>query len=170
MRRIALLEMLRSAEYQMLERQLVDALQAPPLSAKADAPPVSVLPDLVDQCWRRLKSCHSSFDNRPDDTQLHALRIEAKRVRYAAEASAETCGKPAEKLGSRAADLQDVLGDLHDSIIAAHWLKKVERNPGTAEAANDLYAMQVAAARKHRRAWARAWEALDRKQLRPRNW
>jgi CHAD domain-containing protein len=169
-RRTALLDMLRSAEYHMMERQLVDAVQTPPLTAKADAPAVGVLPDLVDQCWRRLKSCHRSFDNRPDDTQLHALRIEAKRVRYAAEASAEACGKPAAKLGSRAADLQDVLGDLHDSIIAAHWLRKVQRNPDGAEAASDLHAMQVAAARKYRRAWPRAWKALDRKQLRPLNW
>jgi len=168
-RRVALLEMLRNLEYHVLEQRLVDAMERPPFSGKADAPAFDVLPNLVDQCWLRLKSCHRSFDNRPDDTQLHTLRIEAKCVRYAAEASAQSCGKRAAKLGARAADLQDVLGDLHDSIIAAQWLRKVSRTPDFA-ASDDLQAMQVAAAQRHRRAWPRAWKALDRKRLRPRNW
>jgi len=169
-RRSALLEMLQSTEYHLLERQLVDALESPPFTERADARAGELLPDLVDQCWRRLKTCHRSFDNHPDDTQLHALRIEAKRVRYAAETSAGACGKRAAKLGARAADLQDVLGELHDSTIAAQWLGRLELDPDVAAVAGKLHAIQIAAAQKYRRVWPRAWKALDQKRLRPRNW
>ncbi len=52
------------------------------------------------------------------DEQLHDLRIRAKRCRYAAEAAAAATGKNAAKFAREVAALQEVLGELHDAVVA----------------------------------------------------
>jgi hypothetical protein len=47
----------------------------------------------------------------------HDMRIAAKRLRYALEATSFCLGKPAETARRRARDLQDVLGELHDCDV-----------------------------------------------------
>ena len=59
----------------------------------------------------------------PTDEDLHSVRIGAKRCRYAAEAVAPTIGKRARTFARAAADLQQVLGDHHDAVVAEGWLR-----------------------------------------------
>jgi CHAD domain-containing protein len=50
------------------------------------------------------------------------VRILAKRCRYAAEAYAPLLGKRTHRLASTARELQDVLGELNDVVVAERWL------------------------------------------------
>ncbi len=104
----------------------------------------------------------------PTDDALHEVRIRAKRLRYACEAVAGVIGKPATDLARAAADLQGVLGDFHDAIVAEEWLRGVAV---TAPAAQALAAGQVIGrereeAARCRAAWPASWKRLDRKKLR----
>ncbi len=52
------------------------------------------------------------------DTALHEARKAAKRARYAAEAAVPALGSAASRQAEAAKDLQQVLGDHHDSVVA----------------------------------------------------
>ena len=80
----------------------------------------------------------------PADEALHEVRIRAKRLRYACEAVAEVVGPPAVQLARAAADLQGVLGDFHDAIVAEDWLRSASASatPAQSLAAGQLIARQ----------------------------
>jgi CHAD domain-containing protein len=54
--------------------------------------------------------------------QLHALRIEFKRLRYAVEFFREVLGEESKLIVAEIKKLQDHLGDLNDADVAAHML------------------------------------------------
>ena len=95
-------------------------------------------------------------------------RILAKRCRYAAEAVAPALGKDAAKLGAAVADLQGVLGDLHDAVVAEAWLRQaVVRGPAAhALAAGQLIALERSEAEESRRAWREVWKQASARRLR----
>jgi CHAD domain-containing protein len=100
------------------------------------------------------------------DEALHATRIRAKRVRYAAEAVAPVFGKPARAFARAAATLQDVLGEHQDAVVASAWLREAAGPTAQAFAAGQLAAIEAEAARSARAAWPSAWKTLSRKRLR----
>jgi CHAD domain-containing protein len=164
--RARLLEGMRTARYLTLLDDLVAAAADPVLVADASRRAADVLPRLVSRPWSRLVREHAAMDSPPTDDQLHQLRIRAKRVRYAAEAVAPVVGRPATALATAAAGLQTVLGDFHDAIVAADWLRRhTGRSPARAFAVGVLYAMELHRADEQRRAWPKAWKALSRKRL-----
>ncbi|MFC5379839.1 CHAD domain-containing protein [Aquipuribacter nitratireducens] len=57
------------------------------------------------------------------DAALHEVRKAAKRVRYAGEALTGVHGKKAARLASRAEDLQDLLGEHQDAVVATDRLR-----------------------------------------------
>jgi CHAD domain-containing protein len=104
----------------------------------------------------------------PSDDALHEVRIRAKRLRYASEAVAPAVGKPALALARSAADLQGVLGDFHDAIVAEAWLRTSTQGAGSAQAlaAGQLIARERDDAAECRAIWARAWKRLNHKKRR----
>ena len=58
------------------------------------------------------------------DEALHEARKAAKRSRYAAEAAQPTAGTRAKKLAGAMEDLQELLGDHHDSLVARQVLRE----------------------------------------------
>jgi len=54
---------------------------------------------------------------------LHEARKAAKRARYAGEAVLPAAGKPAQKLVTAMEDLQELLGDHHDSVVTRDLLR-----------------------------------------------
>src|SRR5207244_3110067 len=109
--RTDLLASLRERRYATVLDDLVEAANAPVLLLEADLPAASVLPRLVRKPWKKLKRAVDALDEPPADEELHAVRIAAKRVRYAAEAVAPLLGKPARDLAEAASELQDILGE-----------------------------------------------------------
>ena len=90
--RTAMLIALRSARYLHLLDTLVDLAAAPPFRKAAGklTPRTSqrLASKIVQKPWRRVAYAVESLGPDPSDTQLHQVRILAKRSRYAAEAAA----------------------------------------------------------------------------------
>lgn len=164
-----LLGTLRGARYRALLDRLVAAANTPALQLEADLPASTVLPSLVQRPWRRLSRRVKALGDEPTDEELHAVRIEAKRVRYAAEAAAPLLGGRARAFARAAAALQEVLGDLNDAVVAEAWLRgwaQRSRPAPAAFAAGELAGLERAAAQQARARWRRAWKELSSPRLR----
>ena len=70
----------------------------------------------------RLVRRAASVDGTESDQELHALRIRAKRARYAAELLE---GKAAARFVEKATEIQDLLGEHQDATVAEERLRAV---------------------------------------------
>jgi triphosphatase len=107
-----------------------------------------------------------------DISTLHALRIEAKRLRYSLESFREVLGPEAGSLIKRVVALQDHLGELNDAQIAADlaraWLiDQGARIPDrTVQAVARYIASREAAVTRLRAGLRSAWEPLAAEDFR----
>jgi CHAD domain-containing protein len=133
-----------------------------------DAPARDLAPAVVSGPWRHLARAVSALGAEPVDEALHEVRIRAKRLRYACEAVAQVVGEPATQLARSAADLQGVLGDFHDAVVAEDWLRtaSASASPAQSLAAGQLIARQRDDAARSRAGWHDSWTRLSRKKLR----
>jgi CHAD domain-containing protein len=158
-----LLAALREEHYFRLLEHLIDAATTPNLLPDADRPAAEVLRELLDRPWRSLRKSVRALGPEPRDEALHAVRIKAKRVRYAAEAVAPVLGKAA-RLARAAAGLQETLGEHQDAVVTGQLLR--ERGMGdsgdVAFAAGQLAGLERAAALEARSRWPDAWKRLRR--------
>ena len=80
-----------------------------------------------------------------DDAARHRLRIEAKKLRYAAEAFASRFGqRRAGRFGRRLEALQETLGRLNDLVTAEPLLASLSLAPDAAFAAGELVGLKAA--------------------------
>ena len=147
-----------------LVEALLHAAEATPTGPLAAAPATEVLPDLVGRRWRRAKAARAALSQDPTDAELHRLRIEAKRVRYAADAAASVSDGRARRLAHAAADLQDVLGEHQDAIVLEAWLRAHAEDapPSVALAAGEIVMSERVRAERTRGEWRAAWRRLAR--------
>ena len=131
--RAAMLIALRSARYLHLLDALVDLAAAPPFrKAAAKLTPRTsqrLASKIVQKPWRRVAYAVESLGPDPSDAQLHEVRILAKRSRYAAEAAAPLLRPAATRFAAAVADLQTVLGDHQDTVLAEAWLRNAVGRP-----------------------------------------
>jgi CHAD domain-containing protein len=164
-----LMAALRGERYLALLDRLVEAAAAPALLPEAGAAAREVVPALVKRPWRSLARSVKAVSDPPTDEELHAIRIRTKRVRYAAEAVAPVAGKTAGSFAAAAADLQEVLGDLHDAVVAEEWLgswTSGSRSSRAVFAAGELAGLERAAALESRSRWRKTWKRLSAPKLR----
>jgi CHAD domain-containing protein len=144
---------------------LVTAARAPALTGAAASPAHEVLPALVRRPWRSLRAGAIAAREGATDEQLHDLRIRAKRCRYAAEAAAAATGKRAASFAKEVAALQEVLGELHDAVVAEQWLRARSESPRIHETAlfatGELVALQRDAAERAREGWPAVWKRVQ---------
>jgi CHAD domain-containing protein len=115
---------LRTARCAALLEETARIAAAPPFkSREAGRPAKVVMPGLVGNPLRDLLKEVKKQGKRPDDAGLHRLRIEVKRVRYAAELAAPAVGKKAKRSARALATVQDVLGEHNDACVAAARLR-----------------------------------------------
>jgi CHAD domain-containing protein len=117
-RRRELLEALDSERYlQLLGRfaQAVDSL--PPLDAPEGLDPLAARPA------KKLERATKRLPDEPSDAQLHDLRKRAKKARYAAELAAVAGRKPVARYVDALKDLQDVVGEHQDAVVAEERLR-----------------------------------------------
>ena len=111
--------------------------------------------------YRRLRRAARRLDAKATDEELHRLRIRAKRARYAAEAVGAK-----KEFVDRAKDLQDVLGEHQDAVVAEERIRdllaRVRGTGRTALAAGRLIERQRLRRANARRAWPKAWKRLER--------
>jgi CHAD domain-containing protein len=141
---------------------------AEPGPARADLPAVVVLPGLVRRPWRHLRQAVEALGDDPPDEALHDVRIQAKRLRYAAEAAAPVVGRPARRLASAVAEVQGALGDMHDAVVAEEWLRQAARSApaSTALVAGELITLEREEQQVGRETWAKPWKRASAKQMR----
>jgi CHAD domain-containing protein len=164
-----LLEALHGPRYLRLVDSLVAAANDPSLRESASEPASDVIPGLVRRPWHKLEKRAGKLGDSPSDEELHAVRIRAKRVRYAAEAAEPIVGKTARAFAKAAEQLQDVLGELNDAVVAERWLAKWGQHGRSLEelrGAEALAEREREAARLHREAWESAWTELSAPGLR----
>lgn len=166
--RSSLLEAMSGSRYVALLDSLVAAAQSPPPRRRADQPARKVVPDLVAAPWKCLRKAVRDLPADPPPEDLHRIRILAKRARYAADAAVPVAGRRAAAFASALADMQGVLGDHHDAVIAESWLRSAveEAGPAAALAAGELIALQWAEASSCRKSWPKAWARASDKKLR----
>ena len=157
----ALLASISGERYVALLDRCVEAAQFPIVRPEADVPVKDLVPDLLDGPWRHLRGAVKAAGKHPGDVELHTVRIRAKRVRYAAEAVAPIVGKPARKFAEAAAELQGILGEHNDAVVAGSWLRTWaagRRSGDAAFAAGMLAGIERAAADDARRRWRKVWK------------
>ena len=158
---------LRSSLEKARYYELLDALEGAATVMPARGGDVT-LRKLVRKEGRKLKRRARGF---PDlsDAALHKLRIQGKRARYAAELAAPAEGKPARRLVDAARELQDVLGEHQDAVVAVRQLRELARvadRTDTALVAGRLVELEEARKRAARRdavgVWKRARHAVTK--------
>jgi CHAD domain-containing protein len=165
----ALLDTLGMRRYERLVDALVTAAAQPRLAAGSDdeRPGGEVVAGLVREPWDDLRSGVDGLGDDPSDHALHEVRILAKRCRYAAEAVAPVAGEPAGLLATALADLQTVLGDHQDTVVAEEWLAGAAAHlPGSRDAADALVEQERSQRHTLRQAWPAAWQAVVDSTLR----
>jgi CHAD domain-containing protein len=91
-------------------------------NSEADAPLLSDAPRLLARAYKSLEKRGDKIDEDSPPPELHAVRIRAKRLRYAAEFFEPAYGKPARRLIKRVVRLQDLLGALQDTVVSAQHI------------------------------------------------
>lgn len=164
--RDALLAGMRGARYDLLLDSLADAVVRPRLSPagrrRAGRRGPRVLARALDAQWRAVTAEVAALGPDPDVAGLHRVRIRAKRCRYAAEAVVPVLGRPASRLARAATDVQTLLGDLHDAVVAQDWLRDaVQFAPAAACAGGQLIAAERAEVERLRAAWPELWRDVE---------
>jgi CHAD domain-containing protein len=166
--RAELIEALEGPRYVALLERLIDAAGDPQTRKAAEAQATEVVPGLAAGPWRTLQKAVKALPSDPPDADLHRIRILAKRTRYAGEAAAPLVGKKAAAFAKAVADLQEVLGDHQDAVVAEAWLRAAVDGADAAVslAAGELIAVQMAEAAEGRRRWRTAWKKASADKLR----
>ncbi|MEV7522543.1 CYTH and CHAD domain-containing protein [Streptomyces sp. NPDC091371] len=157
---------------------LLDALDAllaePPLLKPAAAPAREALPEAVLHDYERLAgrvgAALALDPGHERDLALHEARKAAKRARYAAEAAVPALGKPAKRLAKSMKEVQTLLGDHQDSVVAREALRGIgAQAAGGGESAftwGVLYAREEAIAECRERELPGIWAAASKQELR----
>jgi CHAD domain-containing protein len=157
-----LLRHLSDEQATQLLDHLVAASVEPATLPSADRPARKTMPKLVRKRWKRLDRAIRALGRHPQPTELHAVRILAKRLRYATEAVASAAGKQARKFAADAAQIQDALGELNDAAVAGAWLTAcAEQLDGPAAfAAGQMTQQLLAGARTQNKQWRNAHTSM----------
>ncbi len=128
-RRAHLLEALDTDRYLTLLRSFEDAILALPALDGGDGAHA-----IAAHALRRLRKAAGELPARPTDAELHALRIKAKRARYAAELAALGGDRLVDRYVDALKDLQDVVGEHQDLVVAEGTLRGLARAKSAAAA------------------------------------
>lgn len=120
--RTELLAALDSDRYFSLLDDLDRLLAEPPFTAEAARPGAGVLPAAarraLRQADRRMRRSWNAAPGQQRDEALHRARKSVRRARYAAEAAAPAAGRKAARFAKRMKQVQSVLGEHQDAVIA----------------------------------------------------
>jgi CHAD domain-containing protein len=154
-----LLHALRSLRFSKLVQRLVEAAREPRLRPEADGPARAVAAPLLQRRWKRLARSVGNLGPEPEPAELHAVRIQAKHARYAAETLVPVFGEPVLRFARALRGVQQALGQRQDAALATAWLREaageVAREP--AFAAGMLAAYEKRLGARAMAAWPAAW-------------
>ncbi len=167
--RKAMMAAMRDERYLHLLDALVALAAAPPFigppsltSRKSHKLAVKI----AEKPWRRVVEAVHALGVDPSDAKLHAVRILAKRSRYAAEATAPLLGPNAVRFAAAVADVQTVLGDHQDTVLAEEWLLRAAViSPDVDEVVQQLVEVERSLRSTLRAEWPAVWERALTREL-----
>lgn len=174
--RETVLETLGSDRYKRLIDRLVEAAAEPGLEWQAITTSCEkVLPPLARRTWKSLAKRARALSLEDPDELWHAVRIRAKRARYAAEAVAPSLDPEVRKRAltftKGAAGIQDILGRHQDAVVAQELISEMatkKATPGFTFALGRLFERQQKQAARLRASFFETWAEFDHK--RQRSW
>lgn len=122
-----LVVVLDSDRYAYLVDRLVAAVQAPPWSSSTDSK--VELREIVTAQFHKLHKQVQRAGMDATDTQLHALRIQGKRLRYASEL-ANSSNRRTKRLVAACKRFQDMLGEHQDACVATSRITQLLNEMG----------------------------------------
>jgi CHAD domain-containing protein len=154
--------------YPAFVSRIAEGARRPRLRLEADGAAADVLAPLARRAWRALERGGDALTEDSDDAAFHAVRIRAKRARYALEALPGRDDAVGE-LAARVADVQTVLGELQDGVLTREQIllaaaRRASDGP-FGLAAGVLLERQDERMRESRAAYAVAWRILRRRRL-----
>jgi CHAD domain-containing protein len=157
----AVLETLESPRYAELLAALEQIVSAPPVAASDVS-----LKRIAKREFRKLERQIEALGVAPSNDALHRARIQAKRLRYATELSAQQLGKDGARVVTAAKRFQDVVGAHQDAVVAEAKIRiglRRVRAVGSAVAAGRLIERERARRVEARAAVPAAWKQLRRR-------
>ena len=152
-------EGMESPRYRALLAALDDLAAKPPWAADKKGAGGKVLRKRVRHDFRRLRDAVHDVDaattREQRDEHLHEVRKAAKRARYAGETVTPRYGRAAQRFAEAMEEIQSILGDQHDEVIALGRIR---------DAADDAQTEGYSAftfGRLHARAYLRADDLVD---------
>jgi CHAD domain-containing protein len=125
----AIAEALDSPRYFAVLDRLDQLVAAPPVTELAGRAAGEALPAAVRRAYkktsRRMRRALRDPGGEHADVALHQARKAAKRARYAGEAVAPACGSSASRFAKRMKNLQSVLGEHQDAVIAGQVAREL---------------------------------------------
>jgi CHAD domain-containing protein len=150
----AMTEALDSERYRKLIGLIHRWRSDPPFTSAAHAPADAIDP-LIKKAKRKVNrrltsAAAARLAGEPSEELFHRARKASKRHRYAVEAALPVWGSKADKIISQRKDLQDLLGNYHDSIVSAAFLRELGTRLGIRSGQNGfsygvLYARELQA-------------------------
>ena len=133
-------------------------------------------PNLASRRLKRVLKIGRSVASDSPLELLHELRINCKKLRYAYEFFEPVFGAKVKKLIVPLKNLQDILGNHQDAIVAGEKLREYaelipvrKKNLGLLLALGQLVSNKQQVAEKLRKDFAKAWRKFDTKALRKRH-
>jgi CHAD domain-containing protein len=143
--------------YALLDR--LEAAADPPLTGDDTS-----LAKIFKREAKRMRRTFAELGDHPEDEALHASRIAVKRARYAADLAAHELGKKGERFVSVAKQLQDILGDHQDAVVAQERIRAwaaTAPDPESGFAAGRLVQLERDRMADARATWRVVWRKLD---------
>ncbi|MGM0929129.1 MAG: CHAD domain-containing protein [Actinomycetota bacterium] len=168
---------LNGKRYRRLITDIEDWLDHPQLAPLASEPARQVVPRLVGRQFKRLRAAASSALAAPEGTELaeetlHEARKRAKGLRYAAEAAAMLSPVDVAGLGQAAHEIQSVLGDHQDAVVARQLLRRLAAKAAREGEDTFLYgrldALEQAAAKEAVSRFHELWRRFP--SAKPKSW
>jgi CHAD domain-containing protein len=157
----AVLETLESTRYAALLGMLEETVSAPPVASSDIS-----LSAVARREFRKLERQVKTLGVAPSNDALHRARIQAKRLRYATELSAQLLGKDGERVVSAAKQFQDVVGAHQDAVVAEERIRAAVRRArgvGSGLAAGRLIERERARRTEARADLPQAWKRLRKR-------
>lgn len=164
------LSILDDDRYVLLLEALVDGARQPQFATAgtaADRVARPIVVTLARKPWRRLRRSVDAVAPDSPDEAYHAIRILAKRARYAADAVTPMYGAPARRFAEALADVQEVLGSYQDTTVAEAWLREAAKAvPSIRLVAGELIAFERDDRVLLRAKLWKVWKKSSRRRLR----
>ncbi len=166
--RVQALEALESERYFRLLDTLDELVASPPL-LDAETKAKKQVPSLLKHDLKRMSKCVKRAEKAEtlaeQDHELHETRKASKRLRYAAESAVPVLGQAATDLVTRAEQVQEVLGDHQDSVVARDLLRQLavqqHLEGGNPFTLGRLHAAEQYRGERSREAFLELWPTID---------